>query len=251
LSRARLSLTALLILIPAILEAAPAAAQTPAPRPRGVVFVVGGVGGYDTLPISAQVFLPPAGVHHEIRNFVWTHGVGRLFRDLQDTAHVVRKAADLAALIRQEKAREPDRPLYLVAKSGGAGLALLAAEQLPPGTLRRMVLLSAAVSPTYDLRPALRATAGEIVSFCSRNDRLVLEWGTSTFGTIDRHYGPSEGLAGFVVPTSLTPDDQALYARLVQLPWQPRMLLEGYAGTHTGTSAPPFLASEVAPWLRD
>jgi hypothetical protein len=246
--RAALSLSLTL----ALAAAAPAQApELSALAPRGVVIVVGGVGGYDTLPISAQVFLPRAGVSHEIRNFVWTHGVGQLFRDLQDTEHVVRKAAELAELIRQQREREPDRPIYLVAKSGGAGLALLAAAELPGGTLRRLVLLSAAVSPTYDLRPALRATQGEVVSFYSRNDRLILEWGTSTFGTIDRHYGPSAGLTGFVVPANLSPEDQALYSRLVQRAWQPRMILEGHAGTHSGSSAPPFLAAEVAPWLRE
>jgi hypothetical protein len=221
----------------------------PAP-PRGILIVVGGIGGFDTLPLSAQAFLPLAGVDHEIVNFVWTHGWGRLFRDLQDTKHVVSKANELAALIRTRREREPERRIFLVAKSGGAGLALLATERLPPATLDRLILLSAAVSPSYDLRPALRGIRGELVSYYSRNDQLILHWGTSTFGTIDRHYGVAAGLTGFVVPAGLGPADAALYRRLVQIPWKPRMLREGYAGTHSGTSAPAFLATEVAPWLK-
>jgi pimeloyl-ACP methyl ester carboxylesterase len=218
--------------------------------PKGIVYVVGGIGGIDTMPGSAKFFLPRAGVDHEIVNFVWTHGWGRLLSDLQDTKHVVRKADELAVLIRRQKERQPDRRIFLVAKSGGAGLALLAAERLPAECLDRLILLSAAVAPTYDLRPALRAVRGQLVAFYSHNDQLILRWGTSTFGTIDRHYGPSAGLTGFVVPAKLLPEDRELYGKLVQVPWQPRMLREGYVGTHSGTSMPAFLEAEVAPWLK-
>jgi pimeloyl-ACP methyl ester carboxylesterase len=222
----------------------------PASTPRGIVFVVGGIGGFDTMPLSARVFLPRAGLDHEIVNFVWTHGWGRMFRDLQDTEHLLKKADELASLMRRQKEREPDRPIFLVAKSGGAGLALLAAERLPPDSLQRLVLLSAAVSPTYDLRPALRAIRSQLVAFYSHNDQLILHWGTSTFGTIDRHFGPSAGLTGFRVPRELIPEDLELYRKLVQIPWQPRMLRQGYVGTHSGTSMPAFLEAEVAPWLK-
>src|SRR5438874_3847 len=87
----------------------------------------------------------------------------------------------------------------LPAARAGAGLGLAAAAQLPAGTVERVVLLSAAVAPTYDLRPALTATRGEIVSFHSSLDRVLLDWGTSQFGTVDRVYGPAAGLSGFEV----------------------------------------------------
>src|SRR5262249_40427310 len=54
-------------------------AEEPA-GPRGVVFVVGGVGGFDVLANAAQWALPRAGVPHEVREFVWTHGWGQLFK---------------------------------------------------------------------------------------------------------------------------------------------------------------------------
>src|SRR5262249_52744756 len=60
--------------------------------PRGVVFVVGGVGGFDVLANAAQWALPRAGVPHEVREFVWTHGWGQLFKDLQDFRHMMAKA---------------------------------------------------------------------------------------------------------------------------------------------------------------
>jgi pimeloyl-ACP methyl ester carboxylesterase len=220
------------------------------PSDNGVVFVVGGVGGWDILGTASQWELPRVGIHHEVRDFVWTHGFGQPFKDLQDTPHLRRKADELAEEIRKVKKKDPRRPIYLIGKSGGAGLVLLAAERLPADTLDRIILLSAAVSPGYDLRPALRATWGEIVSFYSDNDQFVLNWGTTHFGTIDRIYGPSAGLHGFFLPDKLTPEDRALYRRLVQIPWTSAMIAEGYFGAHAGTSLPSFVGWEVAPWLR-
>jgi hypothetical protein len=224
----------------------PSAARPPA----GVVFLVEGVGGFELFDTSARWALPRAGVRHEIRDFVWTHGWGSVLKDLQDTRHVLRKAGELAEEIHRVKAAAPERPVYVVAKSGGTGVALAAAEQLPPQTLERIILLSSAVSPTYDLRPALRATRYQIVSFHSPFDQLVLGWGTRQFGTIDRVRGPSAGLHGFAIPADLSAADRALYDRLVQVRWHAAMLLQGHAGLHGGTSMPTFMAKEVAPWLK-
>ena len=116
--------------------------------------------------------------------------------------------------------------------------------------VERIILLSPAVAPRYDLRPALWATRHEIVSFNSSYDRFILGWGTSRFGTIDRFYGPSAGLKNFIVPASLNESDRALYGRLVQIRWNPRLILEGHTGGHLGTSMPIFLEKEVAPWLK-
>jgi len=220
------------------------------PPKRGIVFVVGGVGGIGVLWEAAKWALPNSGIHHELRFFPWTHGHGKLLRDLQDTRHYLEKATELADQIRLVKADDPERPGYLIGKSGGAGLVLAAVEQLPPATVDRIILLSAAVSPRYDLRPALLAAKQEIVAFYSPLDQLVLNWGTSEFGTIDRSYGPSAGLKGFVIPTGLSHSDQLLYRRLVQLPWNPRMILEGNTGGHSGSSMPGFIKKEVVPWLK-
>ncbi len=228
----------------------PAKESPPTPPKPGVVFVVGGVGGWDTLPCSSRLVFPLAGVPHEIRDFVWTHGWGKFIRDLQDFRHAENKAEELAREIRQALAFEPDRRIYIVAKSGGAGVALRAAELLPPASLERLIVLAAAVSPAYDLRPALRATRGEIVAFCSPLDQFILNWGTRQFGTVDRYYGPSAGLHGFVVPQNLNRTDKALYDRLVQITWSPRMIWQGYLGGHAANSFPWFLAAEVGPWLK-
>lgn len=227
----------------------------PAPKktsePAGIVITVEGIGGMDLFGHVAGPTFRRAGLPHEVRRFIWTHGKGKHLKDLQDTGHMVRKADELAVMIRELRADEPKRPIYIVARSGGAGLTLYALEALPPGSVDRVVFLAAAVSPNHDLRPALRAIKHELVTFHSPFDQLVLNLGTRRFGTADRHYGPSAGLHGFVTPTNLDAEGRALYARLVQVPWQSRMLLRGNTGSHFGSSLPSFLAAEVGPWLHE
>jgi pimeloyl-ACP methyl ester carboxylesterase len=216
----------------------------------GVIVAVEGIGGVDVLPTSLPVACRKAGLPHEVRRFTWTHGTGKFFKDLQDTQHLLRKAQELASYLRTLRDLYPDRPIHLVARSAGTGLTLFALEALPPDTVDRVILLSAAVSPTYDLRPALRASRLGIISFHSPHDQIILNWGTRHFGTADRYYGPSAGLKGFEVPQGLDDEGRQLYARLVQVSWHSGMLWHGHSGGHLGTAAPAFLAQEVAPWLR-
>jgi pimeloyl-ACP methyl ester carboxylesterase len=251
----RKSLTAFLALWLAV---SPALAQAPAAlasraepdSPEAIVIAVGGVGGLDILGWSTQRAVGKAGLKYHVREFVWTHGWGQIFSDLQDRPHMEEKARDLARLIRRLQAEYPGRPVYLVAKSGGTGLAVRAAELLPEGSLERIVLLSAAMSPDYDLRAALRSCRREIVSYHSSFDQFILNWGTRQFGTIDRVYGPSAGLHGFRTPAELDEEGRTLYRRLIQVPWQPRMLMSLHNGGHAGNSFPAFLQAEVIPWLR-
>ena len=238
-----------MFLVPALCLLLTPAAPTPA-KP-GVVFVIGGVGGrLSPLNLTAHWALPRGDVTHELREVVWTHGDGMILRDLQDIRHLLAKAIELAEMVRAVKQKEPDCPVYFLAHSGGCGLALAAAELLPLASLERIVLLSAAVSPTLDLRPALRATRGEIVSFHSSLDAIWLGWGTWQFGTTDRVYNSAAGRTGFVVPESLDDDGQALYRRLVQVPWRVEDLKELNVGAHHSTCLPTFLSRHVAPWLR-
>jgi pimeloyl-ACP methyl ester carboxylesterase len=216
----------------------------------GLVVTVEGIGGIDLLGHGIHAACCKAGLPHDVRRFTWTHGTGKFFKDLQDTQHLLRKAHELAAQLRELRAEAPQRPIYIVAKSGGTGLTLFTLESLPPGVVDRVILLSAAVSPSYDLRPALRATRLGIVSFHSSHDQFILNWGTRHFGTADRYYGPSAGLYGFQVPTALDDESRALYDRLIQVPWRSHMLLQGNSGGHLGTISTTFLTQEVAPWLR-
>ncbi|MBI3822400.1 MAG: alpha/beta fold hydrolase [Planctomycetes bacterium] len=217
----------------------------------GLVIIVEGIGGLDMIGKSADHAFKRAGLPHEVHHFHWGHGAGKYLKDLQDTQHMLKKAEELAAFIRDYRAKHPNRPIYVVGKSAGTGIVLFAMQVLPPGSVERVILLSAGVAPTHDLRPALRASRLEVVSFYSRNDRYILGFGTSTFGTADRYYGKAAGLTGFVVPSALNEQDRQLYTRLIQVPYSSRMLREGVSnGSHTSTSLPMFVSAEVVPWLR-
>jgi pimeloyl-ACP methyl ester carboxylesterase len=219
-------------------------------KSAGVVFVLGGIGGLDPVQLWAPVAIWCADLPHEVRVFEWTHGKCRLLRDLQDTRYLCAQGARLAAEVLAIKSREPARPIYLVGHSAGAGVILAATEHLPPATIERIVLLSAAVSPGCDLTAALRATRCEVVSFHSKFDRLTLGVGTSLFGTVDRIYCVSAGAEGFVLPDGLDAEGRKLYERLVQVPWTMRWFFESfYGGPHHGTCMPVFLARRVVPWL--
>jgi pimeloyl-ACP methyl ester carboxylesterase len=227
----------------------PADAGPAGPRKPGVVFVVGGVGGMDPVNLWGPLALPHAGVPHELRNFPWTHGKGHFVRDLQDFRHLQAKGGELAEAVRAVKEADPERPVYLLGHSAGAAISLIAAAQLPPATLERIILLASAVSPEYDLRPALRATRGEIVCFNSTCDFLFLSWGTSQLGTADRAYGPAAGFAGFRPPADLDHEGQSLYDKVVQVQWRPNHLLFFRGGLHHSSCMPLFLANSIAPWL--
>jgi pimeloyl-ACP methyl ester carboxylesterase len=227
-------------------------AEPPAPPASdqvGVVFVVGGIGGADPLGISALLALPWAGVPHEIREYRWTHGLGRLVKDLQDRPWLLAHANELAEQVAMYQAQHPGHPVYLVGHSAGAALILATAAQLPPDSIERIIILAAAVAPDYDLCAALRATRTDIVSFRSDMDRLWLGAGTTLLGSADRCYGTSAGCVGFVEPAGLDEVGRQRYQRLVQIPWRPALLWEANFGAHHGCVRPDFLSRYVAPWL--
>jgi len=226
-----------------------APAQEPAAT-GSIVFLVGGVGGLENLKVATKWAVRSAGIDCEVREFDWTHGKGQILKDLQDTRHHEAKTTELVRLIRDARTAEPARPLFLIGRSGGSVLALTAAGLLPPETLERIILLSPAVSPTFDLAPALRACKQEIVSFYSDLDWIVLGWGTTQFGTADRYYTASAGMTGFSKPTDGDEEKRDLYRRLVQVRWTPSMILRGHPGGHIGTAMPTFLARDVTPWLK-
>lgn len=218
--------------------------------PPGIVFVVGGVGGLDPLQTFAPWALPRAGVPHEIERFIWTHGKCRPLRDLQDVRYLLAQADRLVERVCEERKRHPDRPIYLLGHSAGAGIALAAAEKLPPASIERIILLAPAVSPDYDLRGALRAARHEVVSFNSTYDRFCLDLCTTLFGTVDRFYGPAAGLDGFRIPAKLDEEGERLYRRLVQVPWRMEMIWKCTDGFHNGACMPMYLAQMIAPWLK-
>lgn len=215
----------------------------PEDRAAGLVLIADGVGGFDLCTNSLRYAVGWSERPLAVRGHDWGHGFGRWHRDLTDTRNHAEQAAELARRVADDHAEHPDRPRFLVGKSGGSGIVVWALEQLPPDSVERAVLLAPALSPGYDLTQALRALRCELVVFWSPLDCVILGLGTTLFGTIDRRFGPSAGMLGFRCR------DEAVGARLRQVRWHPRMAASAYFGGHLGPDHPRFLGRYVVPLL--
>jgi len=67
----------------------------------------------------------------------------------------------------------PDSPIVLVGYSAGACVAMSAAEQLPPNSVDRIILLGPTVASNYDVRLALRASKCGIDAFYVPGDQWL------------------------------------------------------------------------------
>jgi len=240
-------LSSTLILVGWCLLCQPTAVAAAEPDPKPVVYLVGGIGRMILLGPSARFALPRAGVDYELRDYHWQHDKGGQLRDLQDEPYLLQKSLDLANEIRASLASQPNRPVYLIGHSAGCAVVVHAAELLPAQSVERIIMLSPALSPTYDLTRALRATKREIVAFNSHLDPTLHF--TKLFGTADRVYCVAAGVDGFTRPADLDNEGQRCYERLVQIPWTWKRLLELQGPWHNSPTLPLYLGRQVAPWL--
>jgi pimeloyl-ACP methyl ester carboxylesterase len=168
-------------------------------------------------------------------------------------AHIVQhernryRAHLLAQHITEFRREHPDVRLSIVALSGGAAIAVFTLEALPDEiTIDRLVLLSGAVSPEYDLTQAWAHVERDVVNYHSPRDRLILDWGTTVFGTGDRVHSAAAGNAGFdttrACPTGCD--------KMVQIEWHEGLRALGNRGTHVGSVAGDFVRECVVEWLR-
>ena len=210
----------------------------------------------------------PDGGEPEAEVFDWTDGRPGL-PALAAYDHNRARAVQLAGRLADLRRAEPGRPIVLTAHSGGAGIAVWALEALPPGvSVDRLVLVAPALSPGYDLSPALAHVSGRAYALTSARDAVVLGTGTRLFGTIDRVNADAAGRVGFDVPgpaadaargdlPSTRPTtrpaarfaDPAQYAKLVALPYDPAWAEIGNRGGHRGAMGRAFARRVVAPLL--
>lgn len=221
------------------------------PNARGRVLVLGGVGRFDLLGVGLQYAAGAARLTFSVEIFPWGHGFGRWYSDLTRVDSRDRDAERLAQEIRRYRSDRPGSPVFVVAQSAGAGIAVQALEQLDVDTVERVILLAPALSPAYDLSRALRAVRHEMVVFWSPVDVIILGVGTRLFGTIDRVRSIGAGLVGFRIPASDQPIDDRTrqYGKLRQVRWSPAMMTLGHFGGHFGADGPRFLRKYVVPLL--
>lgn len=214
-----------------------------------IVYVVDGAGGFEAASRSFRQTVAEANAPLDVRPFHWTHGYCRIISDQMHARHVQREGKRLAEVVWNTRQESPAQPIYLVGHSAGCGVVLTAAENLPPNSVEGIVLLAPAVSTKRDLRPALRCAYRGIDTFPSSHDWALLGLGTWLTGTTDRHWlTAAAGRVGFR-PSCAGDEDDALYAKLRQYPWDPGLMWTGHKGGHYGAYQPGFLRAFVLPLL--
>lgn len=225
------------------------------PRPaaesfdNGYTIVLPGIEGRSVFNANLKRGLARANPDRAVEVHDWTTGAMPLFLyHLRGDERNRAEARRLVAKIVDYQDRHPGRPVFLVGHSGGAGMALLTAEGMPPGyQIDGIVLLAAAVSQDYDLRPALAKTRRGIWSYHSSGDVALLVAGTTMFGTHDGVHAPSAGAYGFRIPADADPAD---YAKVHQVPFDPDMITSGNFAGHFGATTATFAERYIAKHLR-
>src|SRR4051794_22941354 len=130
---------------------------------RGLVLIADGVGGLDLCGTGLRYVMGALKIPYLVKVVTWGHGFGRWHADLTNEANRDLRAREIADAVTSYRAEHPAAAVFLVGKSGGTGLVVKALEPLPADAVEAAVLISPALSPTYDLRPALRAVRREMV----------------------------------------------------------------------------------------
>ncbi len=213
--------------------------------------VLPGVMGSAPLDHGIVKGLVDADVPTAIELYDWTAAPCRPVHNLRSLSRNRAEARKIAARIVAYQDSFPGRPVYMIGYSGGAAVAVLALEALPPDQrITKAVLLAPTLAQDYDLQLALSRTDKGIHSFHSAIDVPVMVVLTTAFGTTEGKHAFTAGAFGFQRPkgpeaSQLRPD----YSRLTQHAYQLKMFESGHAGGHFGWANRAWVAQWVAPML--
>jgi pimeloyl-ACP methyl ester carboxylesterase len=228
--------------------------RTPERLNRGLVLVLPGIEGENSLSQSIALGLADGGVHSAVEFHDWTTGISLLFLyHLRGWRRNVAQAERLVDRIVKYRREYPGRSVHVIGYSGGAALAVLTLERLPPATdVTSAVLLHGAVSPGYDLSQALQHAERGIWNFRSLLDVFFVGLGTCLFGTSDGRHTPSAGMIGFRPPADLSLEGREFYDRkLHDVRFCPSMIGSFNLGGHFGPVNRVFVAERIAPLLTE
>lgn len=213
---------------------------------RGLILVLTGIEGRSFLNVGLLAGLIDGGVRSAIEIVDWTTGNKFLFLlHLRGVNRNNRVARELAARIVTYQERFPGRPVWLVGHSGGGGMALMIAAALPENhSVTGIVMLATAVSPQYDLGPALARIDTAIWNYYSPLDLFFLCFGTMLVGTIDGRHCFAAGAVGLHNPSA---DLAMKQGKLFQIGWTWRCMAQFHIGEHFGCVHRVFVAEEIAP----
>jgi hypothetical protein len=191
--------------------------------------------------------LHDGGAADHLEVFDWV-GPGNVIQVLQDVDRNREAARKMAPFLAEVRRLNPDSKIILCSESGGVAVALWLLESLPPGVaVDDFLMVSPAVSPGYDLSPALAHVRRRAYYTTTPLDIDTLGLFSFIFGNGDGSHTVGAGWLGFD-----TPSERAhTYARLFRIPYQPQWLIWGNFGTHTGPMSYEFSKHVLAPILKD
>lgn len=203
-----------------------------------------GIGGKRSIDLAMTRGFKQGGFNGEIEIYDWTENDTGLHALLAYDRN--KKEAELIARkITERFDKDPQSPIYLTCHSGGGGLAVWALEDLPARVkITKLIMMSPALSPKYDLTKALEHVSGKAYVFSSMEDKLVLGTGCLLMGTIDGVKTEAAGKVGFVRPDTA---DAGQYAKLVPMPYNPQWVQFDDFGNHVGGMTRLFAESVLAP----
>ncbi len=226
----------LLLLVVLGLSCAPNVADAPPkPLPAPVLIHLPGIAG--EMPIDRRLVkgLVKGGVAPKGQITDWTREYRGLLA-LGQLDHNKIEARKLAEQITTIYRDDPRTKIILTGHSAGTGIAVWTLELLPDDVkIDTLLMLASALSPGYDLSPALAHTR-QAISLYSEHDDLVLGYGTRAMGTIDRVKTDAAGYVGF----------ESKDPKLKQLPYDPKWIKIGNAGDHIGPMDDQFAAQVLA-----
>ncbi|MCA9104238.1 MAG: hypothetical protein R3B96_05380 [Pirellulaceae bacterium] len=236
----------------------------------GYTLVLPGIEGSSVFNSNVGRALVNSGVPTAVEVDDWTTGFAVLaLAHLRSRWRHETEAQRLADKIVAYHDAYPGRPIYLVGHSGGAAMAVFALERLPADvSVTRVILLSPALAPEYDLTTALSHADGGIWNFYSPSDVVFCGTGTTLFGTMDGAWRPAAGSAGFRAPSGEIVGDLEAGAylpvngaarsladhqwgpELRQVGYRPEMILTGNPGGHFGWTTQWFVSQYLAPLIQ-
>jgi len=216
---------------------------------QGYVLILPGIEGRSPFNRHVARGLAAAGVPFGIEIYDWTRrrfGCPSFLYNLRSRRLHAQQAQEITTKIVTYQQRHPHRPVFLIGHSGGGGMSILTLESLPEEvTVSGTILLGAALSPAYSLRPALQHVDRKIWSFSSMADCFFLGLFTTVCGTVDGSHSPSAGMTGFRC-RDLTREEREKFE---ERPFRLEYFRDGNLAGHFGFTATRFVRKQIAPIL--
>jgi pimeloyl-ACP methyl ester carboxylesterase len=181
-----------------------------------ILFVANGVNNSTILSDNLIEISSDMNLGLRVQMVAWTRTLS-LFGDLTDREAQYRAANGMANMARCVRRDCPHAQIFFLGHSAGAHVVLAAAAMMPEKSVDRIIVLHSAVSATYDLKPALRASRYGIDNFYSSEDS-VLDSAVQHATTADGTKIPCAGRIGVRLPCP-TPEEVAAYRNVRNYRW--------------------------------